>query len=83
MRLPETLRSMAAKKRSKSAPMPGGRNVGVTRNRVFRCSDELWEAARAKAKANNTTVADVLRAALVSFVGDDSLPVMGERKRTV
>lgn len=61
--------------------MPGGRNIGVSRNRVFRCSDELWEAAQAKAKASGTTVADVLRAALVDFVGDDSLPVMGESKR--
>lgn len=61
--------------------MEGGRNIGVSRNRVFRCSDELWEAAKVKADDTGTTVTDVLRSALVDFVGDDSLPIMGTPKR--
>lgn len=68
-------------KKNPGEPMAGGRNIGVSRNRVFRCSDELWSAAQTKAKKNGTTVADVLRAALVDFVGDDSLPVMGQPQR--
>lgn len=62
-------------------PMEGGRNIGVSRNRVFRCSDELWSAAQTKAKKDGTTVADVLRTALVDFVGDNSVPVMGKPQR--
>lgn len=60
--------------------MPGGRNVGVSRNRVFRCSDELWGAAQERAKEEETTVAEVLRAALVNYVGDESLPALSVPK---
>ena len=64
-------------RRKPGSPMQGGRFVGVSRNRVFRCSDELWSAAQDKAQDSGTSVAEVLRAALVDYVGDDSLPTMG------
>jgi hypothetical protein len=51
----------------------GGKGVGVSKNRVFRCSDELWEAAQEKAAGSGETVADVLRAALVKYVGNKKL----------
>lgn len=34
----------------------------------FRCSDELWEAAKATAERRGETVADVLRKALDRYV---------------
>ncbi|GGU17043.1 hypothetical protein GCM10007979_14350 [Nocardioides albus] len=56
----------------------GGRNVGASKVRQFRCSDELWEAAQAKAETKGETLSDVLRALLADYVGDKSIPVMAE-----
>ncbi|MCX6402178.1 MAG: hypothetical protein NTX33_19875 [Propionibacteriales bacterium] len=67
-------------RKPKGEPMAGGSGIGVSRNRVFRCSDELWDAAKAKADQNGEKVADVIREALVMYVGDPSMPVMAERK---
>lgn len=74
----ETL-SMTTRK-PKGEPMAGGSGVGVSRNRVFRCSDELWDAAKAKAEQDGDKVADVLREALAAYVGDPGVPLLAERK---
>lgn len=41
----------------------------ATKVRTVRVSDEVWEAALAKAAANGETVADVVRAALIEYAG--------------
>lgn len=38
------------------------------RHRMVRVEDELWNAARAAAEANGTTVSAVIRAALERYV---------------
>ena len=46
----------------------GGRGVGVTKNRVVRVSDDVWDAAKVKAEREGTTVSEVIRSALVKYV---------------
>jgi hypothetical protein len=48
---------------------PRKKDRSATRVRAVRVSDEVWEAALDKAKANGETVAEVVRAALVKYVG--------------
>jgi predicted DNA binding CopG/RHH family protein len=45
-------------------------NQPATPNRTVRISDELWEAALAKAAAEGITVTDVIRHALERFLRD-------------
>lgn len=45
-------------------------NQPATPNRTVRISDELWEAAIAKAEAEGVTVTDVIRRALERFLRD-------------
>jgi hypothetical protein len=44
--------------------------MAVTRDRHFRCDDELWNAAKAAAAAEHRTVTDVLVAALRRLVAE-------------
>jgi len=44
-------------------------NQPKTPTRVFRISDELYTAAKAKAEAEGRTLSDVVREALTRFVG--------------
>lgn len=43
-------------------------NTPATPKHGFRCDDELWEAAKAKAHAEGTTLTDVLVKALRDFL---------------
>ena len=53
-----------------SARDAGGHGVGASRVRQFRCSDELWTRAGAKATEDGETVSDVIRRLLLDYVGD-------------
>lgn len=46
-------------------------NQPKTPVRSFRISDEIYLPAKAKADAEGTTLSDVVRDALVEYVGDD------------
>lgn len=54
-------------KESKPDTRKGDRSA--TKVRAVRVSDEVWDAALAKAAENGETVAQVVRAALVKYVG--------------
>jgi hypothetical protein len=45
--------------------------VGNTKNRVVRIDDDLWEKARAAAKANGENVSVVIRRALIQYVKEN------------
>jgi predicted CopG family antitoxin len=47
-------------------------NAPRTPHRTFRISDELYAAAQAKAKAEGTSVSDVIRRLLEQWVQDES-----------
>lgn len=54
----------------------------ATKVRAVRVSDDVWDAALAKAAANGETVSDVVRAALVEYAGlKDVSGVVGRRDR--
>ena len=54
----------------------------ATKVRAVRVSDDVWEAALAKAAENGETVADVVRAALIDYAGlKDATGVVGRRDR--
>lgn len=44
----------------------------ATRTRPVRVSDELWEAAKAKAAENGENLSDAIRRFLADYVGDPS-----------
>lgn len=54
----------------------GGHGVGVTKNRVVRVSDDLWEAAQRKASDEDEKLSDVIRRLLVEYVGDRGIKTM-------
>jgi Mn-dependent DtxR family transcriptional regulator len=41
-----------------------------TNNRVVRVSDDLWDAAKAKAEQQGERISDVIRRALADYVGN-------------
>lgn len=45
-------------------------NQPATPNRTIRVSDELWEAARAKAEAEGVTLTEIIIRALERFLRD-------------
>lgn len=45
--------------------------VPTTRIRSVRVDDDLWEAAARVAARNRETIADVIRRALLAYVGDE------------
>ncbi len=48
----------------------------------MRVSDDVWEAALAKAAENGETVAEAVRAALIEYVGlEGTTGVVGRRDR--
>jgi hypothetical protein len=47
-------------------------NAPATPTRTFRISDEIWLAAKAKAKVEKRTLTDVVVSALLAFVEDDT-----------
>lgn len=54
----------------------------ATKVRAVRVSDEVWDAALEKAASNGETVADIVRAALIDYVGlKDTTGVVGRRDR--
>lgn len=54
----------------------------ATKVRAVRVSDEVWDAALAKAAENGETVADVIRAALIDYAGlEGTTGVVGRRDR--
>lgn len=54
----------------------------ATKVRAVRVSDDVWEAALAKAAANGETVSDVVRAALIEYTGaQNTTGVVGRRDR--
>jgi NRPS condensation-like uncharacterized protein len=54
----------------------------ATKVRAVRVSDDVWEAALARAAENGETVADVVRAALIEYAGlKDTTGVVGRRDR--
>ena len=46
------------------------RQVGKTPLRAVRVPDEIWNAAKAKAAENGTTLSDVVRAFLEQYAGE-------------
>ena len=42
-----------------------------TPTKTFRCDQDLWNAAKAKAESEGTTLTDVLVRALVDFLKDE------------
>ena len=65
--------------------MKGDKRKGdrsATKVRAIRVSDDLWEAAQRKAKANGESVADVIRTALIKYTGlKGTTGVVGRRDR--
>jgi NRPS condensation-like uncharacterized protein len=54
----------------------------ATKVRAVRVSDDVWDAALAKATENGETVADVVRAALIDYAGlKDTTGVVGRADR--
>ncbi|WP_298746936.1 hypothetical protein [uncultured Serinicoccus sp.] len=54
----------------------------ATKVRSVRVSDDVWEAALAKAAENGETVAEAVRAALIEYVGlEGTTGVVGRRDR--
>lgn len=53
--------------------MPNAPREG-TSNHTYRCDDELWHAAVARAAELGTTVSEVIRDALRRFVGGERYP---------
>jgi hypothetical protein len=52
----------------------------ATKVRAVRVSDDVWEAALAKAAENGATVAEVVRAAPIQYAGlKDTTGVVGRR----
>ena len=45
------------------------RTAPASRARAIRASDELWEAADKRAEADDVSVSDVVRAALLKYLG--------------
>ena len=52
-----------------------------TKNRVIRVPDTLWDAAKATAAANDTTISDVIRDALKAYVEEPRPVTKNERGR--
>lgn len=54
-------------------------NAPASRARSIRASEELWDAVDERAKADDVSVSDVVRAALLEYLDDveDVAPVAG------
>lgn len=52
--------------------MTKGTAIPNTPTKTFRCDDDLWKAAKAKAKAEGKTLTDVLVDALVAYIKAES-----------
>ena len=48
-------------------PPKGYGKDAATKNRVVRVTDEVWDAAKAKAEENGETVSEVIRRALIAY----------------
>lgn len=59
---------MARLKSAPPIPPPPVTLVAPMRPRNFRCDDETWEAAKARATADGTDVSDVIRYYLREYV---------------
>lgn len=59
-------------------------NQPATKARAVRVSDDVWKAAQARAEKDGQTTTDVVRQALIAYLGlpADTTGVEADRKRT-